>query len=181
MKLAEIPWEFQPPRSQKDGALEVTYEYGDDGILTVQIHDMHTGQKKRFAIQQSGQDQMDAAAKKYPNVYFEQATGFKTETNLAEFFAFPEILILEGMAERTMRVQLFQRLPGIGPKFLLRHVAQLAHDGIAAHADTQPGEASIENVGAMRRRAPERPPSEAAHGGCPEPTQAPGPRRPAHR
>jgi len=60
VKLAEIPWEFQPPRSQKDGALEVTYEYGDDGILTVQIHDMHTGQKKRFAIQQSGQDQMDA-------------------------------------------------------------------------------------------------------------------------
>ncbi len=60
VKLAEIPWEFQPPRSQKDAALEVTYEYGDDGILTVQIHDMHTGQKKRFAIQQGGQDQMDA-------------------------------------------------------------------------------------------------------------------------
>jgi len=60
VKLAEIPWEFQPPRTQKDAALEVTYEYGDDGILTVQIHDMHTGQKKRFAIQQTGQDQMDA-------------------------------------------------------------------------------------------------------------------------
>src|SRR5919199_455383 len=60
VKLAEIPWEFQPPRSQRDGALEVTYEYGDDGILTVQINDLHTGGKKRFAIQQSGQDQMDA-------------------------------------------------------------------------------------------------------------------------
>jgi len=60
VKLAEIPWEFQPPRTQRDAALEVTYEYGDDGILTVQIHDMHTGQKKRFAIQQTGQDQMDA-------------------------------------------------------------------------------------------------------------------------
>jgi molecular chaperone DnaK len=60
VKLAEIPWEFTPPRSQKDGALEVTYEYGDDGILTVQIQDLHTSQKKRFAIQQTGPDQMDA-------------------------------------------------------------------------------------------------------------------------
>jgi molecular chaperone DnaK len=60
VKLAEIPWEFNPPRSQKDGALEVTYEYGDDGILTVQIQDLHTSQKKRFAIQQAGPDQMDA-------------------------------------------------------------------------------------------------------------------------
>jgi molecular chaperone DnaK (HSP70) len=61
VKLAEIPWEFTPPRPQRDGALEVTYEYGDDGILTVQIMDPHAGHKKRFAIQQSGQDQMDAA------------------------------------------------------------------------------------------------------------------------
>ncbi|MCI0377215.1 MAG: Hsp70 family protein, partial [Gemmataceae bacterium] len=60
VKLAEIPWEFKPTRPQKDGALDVTYEYGDDGILTVQIHDMFTGQKKRFAIQQSGPDQLDA-------------------------------------------------------------------------------------------------------------------------
>ena len=61
VKLAEIPWEFNPPRPQRDAALDVTYEYGDDGILTVQIHDTHGGQKKRFAIQQSGPDQMDAA------------------------------------------------------------------------------------------------------------------------
>jgi molecular chaperone DnaK len=60
VKLAEIPWEFQPPRQQRDAAIEVTFEYGDDGILTVQIHDIYTGQKKRFAIQQSGADQMDA-------------------------------------------------------------------------------------------------------------------------
>lgn len=59
VKLAEIPWEFNPPRSQRDGALEVTFEYGDDGILTVQISDPHGGHKKRFAIQQSGPDQMD--------------------------------------------------------------------------------------------------------------------------
>ncbi len=60
VKLAEIPWEFKPPRQQRDGAIEVTFEYGDDGILTVQIHDIYTGQKKRFAIQQSGADQLDA-------------------------------------------------------------------------------------------------------------------------
>jgi molecular chaperone DnaK len=61
VKLAEIPWEFTPPRSQRDGALDVCFEYGDDGILTVQINDSHSGVKKRFAIQQTGEDQMDAS------------------------------------------------------------------------------------------------------------------------
>jgi molecular chaperone DnaK len=61
VKLAEIPWEFKPPRTQRDGALDVTFEYGDDGILTVVIHDTHAAQKKRFAIQQSGEDQLDAS------------------------------------------------------------------------------------------------------------------------
>jgi molecular chaperone DnaK len=61
VKLAEIPWEFKPARTQRDGALDVTFEYGDDGILTVVIHDTHGGQKKRFAIQQSGEDQLDAS------------------------------------------------------------------------------------------------------------------------
>src|SRR5947209_4877944 len=61
VKLAEIPWEFKPQRSQRDAGLEVTFEYGDDGILTVQIQDMYAGQKKRFAIQQAGEDQMNAS------------------------------------------------------------------------------------------------------------------------
>jgi molecular chaperone DnaK len=61
VKLAEIPWEFKPPRTQRDGALEVSFEYGDDGILTVQIQDRYVSQKKRFAIQQTGEDQMDAS------------------------------------------------------------------------------------------------------------------------
>lgn len=60
VKLAEVPWEFTPPRPQRDAALEVAFEYGDDGILTVQIHDIHANQKKRFAIQQTGADQLDA-------------------------------------------------------------------------------------------------------------------------
>src|SRR5205807_3468565 len=60
VRLAEIPWEFTPPRPQRDAALDVTFEYGDDGILTVQINDIHTRHKKRFAIQQAGEDQLDA-------------------------------------------------------------------------------------------------------------------------
>ncbi len=61
VKLAEIPWEFEPPRKQRDGELEVTFEYGDDGILTVQINDGYAGHKKRYPIQQAGEDQLDAA------------------------------------------------------------------------------------------------------------------------
>jgi molecular chaperone DnaK len=61
VKLAEIPWEFKPPRPQREGALDVTFEYGDDGILTVQIQDTYAGNKKRFAIQQAGEDQMNAS------------------------------------------------------------------------------------------------------------------------
>lgn len=61
VKLAEIPWEFKPPRAQRDGELEVCFEYGDDGILTVMIHDPHAGQKKRFAIQQTGDNELTAS------------------------------------------------------------------------------------------------------------------------
>lgn len=61
VKLAEIPWEFKPPRPQREGALDVSFEYGDDGILTVIINDPHGNQKKRFAIQQTGEDKMDAS------------------------------------------------------------------------------------------------------------------------
>ncbi len=60
VKLAEIPWEFNPPRSQRECGLEVCFEYGDDGILTVQINDPHGRSRKRFAIQQAGEDQLNA-------------------------------------------------------------------------------------------------------------------------
>lgn len=59
VKLAEIPWEFKPPRPQKDAGIEVAFEYGDDGILTVVLNDVYAGQKKRFSIQQTGEDQLD--------------------------------------------------------------------------------------------------------------------------
>src|SRR4029077_19423072 len=66
VKLAEIPWEFKPPRPQRDGALEVAFEYGDDGILTVMINDVYAGQKKRFAIQQTGENELTGT--KFVNV-----------------------------------------------------------------------------------------------------------------
>ena len=56
--LAEIPWEYKPSRPQRNGALEVTYEYGDDGILTVEISDPYSQQRKRYAIQQTSEDQI---------------------------------------------------------------------------------------------------------------------------
>src|SRR5262249_10573556 len=61
VKLAEIPWEFTPPRAQRDGAPDVTLQHRDDGILTVVIHDVYAGQKKRFAIQQSGDGELTAS------------------------------------------------------------------------------------------------------------------------
>ena len=39
----------------------MTFEYGDDGILTVEIFDPHGQQRKRYAIQQASEDQLSAA------------------------------------------------------------------------------------------------------------------------
>src|SRR5262249_55627058 len=61
VRLAEIPWEFEPPRTQRDGELEVTFEDGDDGILKVEMLDVYAGHKKRYAIQQTGEGQLDPA------------------------------------------------------------------------------------------------------------------------
>jgi molecular chaperone DnaK len=60
VKLAEIPWDFHPPRAQRDGALDVTFEYGDDGILSVEIYDSFAEVRKRFPIQQTSDDPIDA-------------------------------------------------------------------------------------------------------------------------
>src|SRR5262249_27895128 len=61
VKLAEIPWEFKPARAQRAGGLDVSFEHGDDGILTVQSKDGYARNQKRFAIQQAGEDQMNAS------------------------------------------------------------------------------------------------------------------------
>jgi basic membrane protein A len=52
-----------------------------------------------FATSFGYQDAMAAAAKKYPDVKFEQATGFKTSKNLAEYYgAGEDAIYLSGMA-----------------------------------------------------------------------------------
>jgi molecular chaperone DnaK len=56
VRLAEIPWEFDPPRRQAEAGIDVTYEYGDDGILTVAISDPVGHRRQRFAIQQATAD-----------------------------------------------------------------------------------------------------------------------------
>jgi molecular chaperone DnaK len=50
VKLAEIPWVFDPPRRQADAAIDVTFSYDDEGILTVTILDPYTQDRKHFAI-----------------------------------------------------------------------------------------------------------------------------------
>jgi molecular chaperone DnaK (HSP70) len=58
VRLAEIPWEFDPPRPQAEAAIEVTYEYGDDGILLVSIYDPGSGRRRRYPIQHAGNDSL---------------------------------------------------------------------------------------------------------------------------
>jgi basic membrane protein A len=57
------------------------------------------GNKLIFATSFGYQDAMVAAAKKYPDVKFEQATGYKTSKNLAEYYgAGEDAIYLSGMA-----------------------------------------------------------------------------------
>ena len=58
VKLAEIPWEFDPPRPQADAGIDVTFVYGDDGILTVAIDDPVGNRRQRFAIQHASAEPM---------------------------------------------------------------------------------------------------------------------------
>ena len=56
------------------------------------------GNKIIFATSFGYMDQMAAAAKKYPNVYFEHATGYKTSKNYANYFgAGEDAIYLSGM------------------------------------------------------------------------------------
>src|SRR4030088_2339119 len=59
-------------------------------VSTVSDGLVQDGNKIIFGTSFGFQDQMAAAAKKYPNVYFEQATGSKTDKNFAESFGAAE-------------------------------------------------------------------------------------------
>ena len=63
-----------------------------EGPQTSQVIDdlVKDGNKVIFGTSFGFQDAMAAGAKKYPNVYFEMATGFKLDKNMAEFFGAAE-------------------------------------------------------------------------------------------
>jgi len=71
----------------------------EDSVTPIIEGLVRDGNKIIFATSFGYQDAMDAAAKKHPDVYFEQATGYKQETNLAEYFGAAEDAdYLTGMA-----------------------------------------------------------------------------------
>ncbi len=82
--------------------VETTFkENVPEGPQTAQVIDslVRDGNKIIFATSFGYQDAMVAAAKKYPDVKFEQATGFKLSKNLAEYFgAGEDAIYLSGMA-----------------------------------------------------------------------------------
>jgi basic membrane lipoprotein Med (substrate-binding protein (PBP1-ABC) superfamily) len=88
--------------SQLGDKVKTTYkENVPEGPQVSQVIDslVADGNKIIFGTSYGFQDQMAAAAKKYPNVYFEQATGDKLDKNLAEFFGAAEDTdYLTGMA-----------------------------------------------------------------------------------
>ena len=72
-----------------------------EGPQTAQVIDslVRDGNKMIFATSFGYQDAMVAAAKKYPDVKFEQATGYKPAKNLAEYYgAGEDAIYLSGMA-----------------------------------------------------------------------------------
>ncbi len=72
-----------------------------EGPQTSQVIDslVRDGNKIIFATSYGYNTAMSAAAKKYPDVYFEQATGTAVATNLAEYFgAGEDSIYLSGMA-----------------------------------------------------------------------------------
>jgi basic membrane protein A and related proteins len=84
------------------GKVETTFkENVPEGPQTAQVIDslVRDGNKIIFATSFGYQDAMVAAAKKYPDVKFEQATGYKLSHNLAEYYgAGEDAIYLSGMA-----------------------------------------------------------------------------------
>jgi len=84
------------------GKVQTTFkENVPEGPQVAQVIDslVRDGNKIIFATSFGYQGAMAAAAKKYPNVYFEQATGTQTSKNLAQYFgAGEDSIYLSGMA-----------------------------------------------------------------------------------
>jgi basic membrane protein A len=84
------------------GKVQTTFkETVPEGPQTAQVIDslVRDGNKMIFATSFGYQDAMVAAAKKYPDVKFEQATGYKLAKNLSEYYgAGEDAIYLSGMA-----------------------------------------------------------------------------------
>jgi basic membrane protein A and related proteins len=84
------------------GKVQTTFkENVPEGPQTAQVIDslVRDGNKLIFATSFGYQDAMVAAAKKYPDVKFEQATGYKLSKNLAQYYgAGEDAIYLSGMA-----------------------------------------------------------------------------------
>jgi basic membrane protein A and related proteins len=89
-------------QQQLGGRVVTTYKENiPEGPQVAQVIEslVQDGNKLIFATSFGFQDAMDAEAKLHPDVFFEQATGFKTEKNLAEYFGAAEDAdYLTGMA-----------------------------------------------------------------------------------
>jgi basic membrane protein A len=89
-------------QKQLGGKVQTTFkENVPEGPQTAQVIDslVRDGNKMIFATSFGYQDAMVAAAKKYPDVKFEQATGYKLAKNLSEYYgAGEDAIYLSGMA-----------------------------------------------------------------------------------
>jgi basic membrane protein A len=121
--------------------VQTTYkELVPEGPQVAQVLDslVHDGNKIIFATSFGYQDAVYAAAKKYPDVKFEMATGTKQAPNMAEYFgAGEDAIYLSGIAAgaATKKGVIGYVVPFAIPE-VLRHAsafalgAQLAHPGV---------------------------------------------------
>src|SRR6266542_3474119 len=108
-----------------------------EGPQVAQVIDslVRDGNKIIFATSFGFQDAMFAAAKKYPDVYFEMATGTKQAKNMAEYFgAGEDAIYLSGMAAgaATKKATIGYVVPFAIPE-VIRHANAFALGAQAAH------------------------------------------------
>src|SRR3954471_266255 len=123
------------------GSVQTTFkENVPEGPQVAQVIDslVRDGNKIIFATSFGFQDAMAAAAQKYPDVYFEMATGTKQSKNMAEYFgAGEDAIYLSGMAAgaATKKGTIGYVVPFAIPE-VIRHAnafalgAQATHPGV---------------------------------------------------
>ena len=120
------------------GKVQTTFKENiPEGPQVAQVIDslVRDGNKIIFATSFGYQPAMIAAAKKYPDVYFEQATGTATSKNLAEYFgAGEDSIYLSGMAAgaATKKGVIGYVVPFAIPE-VIRHASAFALGAQAMH------------------------------------------------